>query len=370
MPAATEKQLISIIIPVFNAEPYLEQCLTSIINQTYHNLEIICIDDGSTDKSLAIMQAFAVKDSRIRIIVKSNQGYGATCNRGIDEANGDWIAIVEPDDWIEQGMYADMLDFSRELSCQSDIIKTPYWRIVMPDTPGQAKINCSYKGRIKPSRQPFSIEDAIHLLIHHPSIWSAIYHKKFLEKYDIRFREYPGAGWADNPFLIETLCHASRIAYLDNPYYCYREETPEKTALFAQKNTLLPLARWNEMTDILERLQVTDKGILCAHNRRGFTYLGGILKEVEFFNPELHKEVTHMFTRMDIDLVLSDSEISPSNKLLFAKLLNLPNPHPSIFPYAWSLVKQGCYNLKNVGPVYTWKMSKAHLAKRTARERK
>ena len=370
MLSTPENQLISIIIPVFNAEPYLEQCLGSIITQTYHNLEILCIDDGSTDKSLLIMQAFAANDSRIRIIAKSNQGYGATCNRGLSEANGDWIAVVEPDDWIEQDMYASMLAFASGLSCQPDIIKTPYWRIIMPDTPEQIKINCSYKARVKPSKQPFSIKETPHLLMHHPSIWSAIYHKKFLEKYDIHFREYPGAGWADNPFLVETLCQASRVAYLDTPYYCYREETPEKSASFAQRNTLLPLARWNEMKDVLERLQVTDKGILRAQNRRGFTYLRDILKEVGVFSPELHEEATNMFTRMNIDLVLSDSEISPNNKRLFAKLLNLPNPHPNILPYVWSLFKQGCYSLKNVGLAYTWKMSRAHLAKRITREGK
>ena len=86
--------LVSIIVPIFNAEPYLKQCLYSILAQTYRNLEIICLNDGSTDNSLATMQAYAKQDERIRVIDKQNQGYGATCNRGLSEATGTWISII------------------------------------------------------------------------------------------------------------------------------------------------------------------------------------------------------------------------------------------------------------------------------------
>ncbi|MEG0504949.1 MAG: glycosyltransferase [Raoultibacter sp.] len=206
--------LISVIVPIFNADDYLQQCLDSIENQTYRNLEIICLNDGSTDDSLNIMQTHAVSDSRIKIVDKQNQGYGATCNRGVDEARGSWISIIEPDDWIELNMYATMVSTVESLSKTLDVIKTPYWRIWMPDTPEQRKLNCSYRNRIKPPAQPFTIKDAAHLLTHHPSIWSAIYRTDFLKQYNIRFKEIPGAGWADNPFLVETLCQAKAIAYV------------------------------------------------------------------------------------------------------------------------------------------------------------
>lgn len=107
-----DEQLVSVIVPIYNAEPFLDQCLKSISSQTHKNLEIICLNDGSTDESLSIMQTHAAQDNRMRVIDKPNQGYGATCNRGIEEASGQWIAIVEPDDWIEPGMYADMLAFA------------------------------------------------------------------------------------------------------------------------------------------------------------------------------------------------------------------------------------------------------------------
>ena len=170
----------SVIVPIYNAEPYLDQALESVAGQTYKNLEIICLNDGSTDNSLAIMRAHAARDERIVVIDKHNQGYGATCNRGLDESHGEWISILEPDDWIESGMYSDLLALARMYPEPIDIVKSGYWRIWLPDTPKQRKMNCSYHGRINPPVQPFAIKDAAHLLCHHPSIWSAIYRKQYL----------------------------------------------------------------------------------------------------------------------------------------------------------------------------------------------
>ena len=157
---ALDNPLISVIIPIYNAEQYLGQCLDSVKGQTYRNLEIICLNDGSTDNSLEIMRKHAAQDERIRVIDKRNQGYGASCNRGLDEAHGTYISIVEPDDWLEPRMYEDMLAFANQFEEPIDIIKTAYWRIWLPDTPKQRKLNCSYKDRIHPPAQPFAIKDA------------------------------------------------------------------------------------------------------------------------------------------------------------------------------------------------------------------
>jgi glycosyltransferase involved in cell wall biosynthesis len=358
---------ISVILPIFNAAPYLDQALSSVQEQTFANIEIICLNDGSTDDSLTIMHAHAVEDERIRIIDKENQGYGATCNRGLREARGQYIAIIEPDDWIESHMFEDMLSFAKTFDSFIDIIKTPYWRIWMADTPQQRKLNCSYKNRITPRNQPFTIDDpgAAHLLCHHPSIWSALYRREFLEKQGIDFNEYPGAGWADNPFLIETLCQAEAIIYLDKAYYCYREDTPEKAASFAKRSPLLPIERWNDMKDVLERLNVTDRNIQRAHNSRGFTYLSGVLEEVDLSKDDLDALARRMFARMDENLVLSDPAISPAMKKLFMHYRNIEGSSPTAFPYIGSLLKAGCYNLANTGLSNTAFMVKNYFRKKS-----
>ena len=366
-----DESLVSIIVPIYNAGPYLEQCLDSIVGQTHKDLEIILLNDGSTDDSLTTMRRYAENDGRIKVIDKQNQGYGATCNRGLAEATGTWVSIVEPDDWIEPGMYADMLAFAAKFADEGtplDIVKTPDWRIWMPDTKQQRKLNCSYKNRIHPPKQPFAIADAAHLLCHHPSIWSAIYRKSFLDERNIRFKEIPGAGWADNPFLVETLCQTDRIGYFDTAYYCYREETPEKSKNFAHSNTLLPLERWNDMMDVLERLDITDERILRAHNSRGFTYLSGIIEEVDLTHDDVRETAKHMFERMDADLVFSDNEVSPGMKRLYAGLRGIPCPRINPLPHMKGLVGQGVYNLKNTGVVNTLFATKNYLVKRARRE--
>lgn len=356
--------MISVIVPIYNTESYLRQCLQSIIDQTYTDLEIICINDGSTDNSLSIMQEFAERDSRIRIIDKKNQGYGATCNRGIDEARGEYIALVEPDDWIEQDMYADMMEYGACFTQAIDIIKTAYWRIKDPDTEDEKKLNCPYKGRIMPPQQPFTLKESPELINHHPSIWSALYHASFLREQEIKFKEIPGAGWADNPFLYETLCQARTIAYLDNAYYCYREDTVEKTQSFARSNTFMPLERWNDQAEVLERLAVSDTGILQAHYRRGFKYLNGITEVVGLSYPGIKEAAVQMLRRMDKSIVYNDTRLKPAYKAFYAQLLNLPKPRLNHFPYLAHFAVDGLYSLKNNGISATFSAAKRFLKRR------
>lgn len=347
----SDSATVSVIIPIYNAQPFLEQCLESVCAQTYSNLDIICLNDGSTDSSLSIMKKYASADKRLRVIDKPNQGYGATCNRGLEEAYGEWIAIVEPDDWVEEGMFADMFEFAQHYE-RADIIKTPYWRIVNPDTPQQRKLNCSYKHRVKPKAQPFAVADAPHLLMHHPSIWSALYRAEFLKKKGVRFKEIPGAGWADNPFLVETLCQTDRIVYLDRAYYCYREETEEKSAAFAERNTLVPFERWHDMMDVLDRLGVSDCGVMDAMIRRAFRYLDGV-RRYTGDRADVTDAAKSLFERMDAEQVLQNSGISPDQKRLFARLRGLPEPKTSKIQWMGTLVKEACYATRNAGIGHT-----------------
>lgn len=112
-------QLISIIVPVYNVDEYLEQCLSSLANQTYKNLEIILIDDGSTDKSALICDKWVNKDTRFKVFHIPNAGVSNARNFGLAKANGDYIGFVDSDDWINDDMYENML--LEMLKSQSDI---------------------------------------------------------------------------------------------------------------------------------------------------------------------------------------------------------------------------------------------------------
>lgn len=350
------KPLVSVIMPIYNAEGSLDNALESVEHQTLENIEILAINDGSTDASLQIMIHHAEMDPRIRVIDKPNQGYGASCNRGIDEARGTWIAILEPDDWLKPGMFKDMLDYANGFDEQPiDIVKTPYIRILDSNTENQRAYQCSYYHRIHPRHQPFTIDDpgVVDILRHHPSIWSAIYRKDFLDKKNIRFRPIPGSGWADNPFLIDTLCQADRIVYFDIPYYCYRENTDEEDFNFAMRNPTVPFQRWNDMQDELDRFQVNSDEIQCAHNSRGFTYLSGIIEYIPLSDPKVHDAAVKMVSRMNVRLVLGDPMISPAMKKLFCKLRGLPEPKANYPQYMRSLIGETAYQLRNNGPAFT-----------------
>ena len=109
-----EKELISVIVPIYNTELYLERCIDSIINQTYKNLEIILVDDGSTDRGGEICDAYGKKDSRVKVIHKKNGGAATARNRGLEIAGGEYIGFVDSDDYIAQDMYESLCKYLNE----------------------------------------------------------------------------------------------------------------------------------------------------------------------------------------------------------------------------------------------------------------
>lgn len=120
------KPLISIIVPVYNAEKYLNQCLDSLQNQTYQNMEFVLVDDGSTDGSAAICAAYAEKDSRFRYLHQENGGVSAARNAGIDAASGAYLGFCDSDDWVETDMYETL--YSLIETQQADVAVVSFFR--------------------------------------------------------------------------------------------------------------------------------------------------------------------------------------------------------------------------------------------------
>lgn len=107
-------KLISVVIPVYNVENYLEKCLNSVKNQTYKNLEIILVNDGSTDKSLKICEKFANEDKRFKLINKQNEGVSVARNTGLEKANGEFVVFIDADDWLETTMFEELIVKQKE----------------------------------------------------------------------------------------------------------------------------------------------------------------------------------------------------------------------------------------------------------------
>ena len=119
---------VSIVIPIYNVEQYLRECLESVVNQTLKEIEIICVNDGSTDSSPEILKEYAEKDNRIKVISKPNSGYGHTMNVGIDAAIGEYIGIVESDDYVKLDMYETLYNIAKKNDL--DVVRADFERFV------------------------------------------------------------------------------------------------------------------------------------------------------------------------------------------------------------------------------------------------
>ncbi len=340
---------VTVIVPTYNTGKFLAQCLSTVLDNREARLEVIAVNDGSTDDSPQIMRDFERRDERVRVIDKPNGGYGSGCNRGLAEARGTYVAIAEPDDYVKPGFYDAMWRFARTFEALPDIVKTPYTRVTSPCTPKERLYHCAYTHRLHVDHQPFRISDYPRLLQHHPSIWSAMYRRAFLEEHDIRFMEAPGGGWVDNPFLVETLCQAESIAFLDEEYYCYREDLPGSSSML--KATDLAFRRWNDMTDVLDRLGIDDKGIRMAHTVRGIAYLSGIMEEAGVAGSPAEEQMRNMFERMDPATVLENPNVSNSIKALYCSVRGI-EPAFDKGLYRRALVDEFVYSIHNNGLMF------------------
>lgn len=206
---------VSVIIPVYNVEKYLEQCLDSVVNQTLKDIEIICVNDGSTDSSLEILQGYARKDARIIVVSKPNSGYGATMNIGISNASGEYIGIVESDDFIEPDMYEKL--YTEAKNDDLDLVRCQYFQY---NSKKNEDIVCDNSW--VPQNQIYAPLDLQTPFYQAPAIWSNLFKRSMIENNKIKFLETPGASYQDTSFAFKLYACAKRFKMISNPLLHYR----------------------------------------------------------------------------------------------------------------------------------------------------
>lgn len=209
---------LSVIMPIYNPGDFLIESLGSVLNQTYKNIEIICVNDGATDDSLVRLYEYQAKDQRIKIIDKPNSGYGNTMNHGLRLAKGKYIAILEPDDFIELNMYEDLLGIA--LHNDADVVKSNYFEYT-------TKTNKSQFFEVLEG-MPYGVITSAHdndwIMYMRPCIWSAIYKRSMLVDNHIVFNETPGASYQDTAFAFKVWTVAKRVVFAKNAYLHYRTD--------------------------------------------------------------------------------------------------------------------------------------------------
>ena len=178
-----EKDLISVIVPVYNIEKYLPRCIDSILNQTYKNWEAIFINDGSTDNSLKILEEYKRKNERIKIIDKKNAGSGAARNDGIESSKGKYIAFLDSDDWYEEDflekLYNNLIENNSDVSMCNP-------KMAYDNIEKNSKINTYFFKSIELEKTPREILGILAM----PVVWNKLYKKEIIVKNGIKFPNY------------------------------------------------------------------------------------------------------------------------------------------------------------------------------------
>ena len=218
---------ISVLVPVYNVEKYLEDALQSLLNQTFSDIEIICVNDGSKDNSLTLLKKFENKDSRIKIINKKNGGCGSARNRALDEAKGDYIYFFDPDDYILPNAFEELYKNITNNNSDLVIFKIAWFK-------DNTQINF-----LKPlfdfdnifkdvdfNNFTFTYKDVKSYVLNSGfAPWSKLYRKEFLDRYD-DFRFDLGVAFDDVPFHVKSMLRASKISFAPEFYYYYRYANP------------------------------------------------------------------------------------------------------------------------------------------------
>ena len=212
---------VSVIVAVYNSEKYLRECLDSIIGQALHDIEIICVNDGSTDDSLSVLNEYAAKDSRITIISKENEGLGGASarNLGLEMARGEYIGILDSDDFFEFDMLEKMV--SRAEETVADIVVCGGFEYDSRNG-HRTRVPSILNEKVIPEEAVFSYKDCPKDIfqLSQGMAWNKLYRREFLEKHDIRFQSIKYTD--DAYFTFSYMVLAEKIAVINEPFIYYR----------------------------------------------------------------------------------------------------------------------------------------------------
>ena len=206
---------VSIIVPCYNVEKYLRQCLDSVINQTLKDIEIICINDGSTDSTLDILREYENNDNRIKVISKHNSGYGASMNIALETAKGEYIGIVESDDFVELNMFEKLYNTAKDNDL--DLVRCQYYLYKSSDNSNEL-----FDNSWVPMNKVYCPLDDNTPFMQAPAIWCNLFKREMIFDNSIRFLETPGASYQDTSFAFKLYASAKRFMMISNAFLHYR----------------------------------------------------------------------------------------------------------------------------------------------------
>lgn len=271
---------ISVVIPIFNVEKCLSKCLNSVVEQTYKNIEIICVDDGSTDASGRICDEFAERDSRIIVIHKNNGGVSSARNAGLRVATGDFVSFIDSDDWLELDMYETLVNQLRDHNV--DLVACGYYKEFGADS-------CAMKNEYTISASPMNTSDFLRCVFLRDKyravaayLWVKLLKLEIIRENNLWFREDIEIS-EDSLFFSQYAVLSQQSLYVDKSLYHYVQR--EDSAIHNMTKRLQrmdSLTVYQEIIDLFEAKDL-DKDIV-DYVKRYYVRQGGILLQYSYEN--------------------------------------------------------------------------------------
>lgn len=250
---------VSVLIPCYNVDQYIDECLSSVLSQSLKDIEVICINDGSTDMTKKILYSYAKVDNRIKIIDKQNTGYGDSMNMGLELAIGEYIGIVEGDDFVDGKMFEELYYIAKKEN--TEIAKSCYYEYTKQKT--ILRSNKIAKNVVLSPMKDKSI------FFHTPSIWAAIYKRNWLNQNNIRFLPTPGASYQDTSFFFKCNACCNRFIMTHKAFLYYRRDRIGSSV--KSKNKVFCVCKeWNEIYRFLRK------------NKKRFEFVYGFVLNAQF----------------------------------------------------------------------------------------
>lgn len=292
-----QKIKVSVIMPFLNSITYLKECMDSVINQTLKEIEIICVDAGSTDGTLEILHEYAEKDKRIRIIDSDKKSYGYQINLGLKNAQGEYFGIVESDDVIKEEMYEELYNIADKYKC--DAVKSDFYIFV--DEARQRKF----------TYRPLLYSSELYNKIINPIIdlrafrayginTPGIYNMEFIRKNNIKLNETPGASFQDNGLWFQIFSLAKKIYLYNKPFYMVRRDNPNSSVKNKEKVYCM-CDEYDFIRNFLKTKPDIEKILapICAYFRYG-NYLFTLDRIADEFKLEFCKRFSEDFNKIEV----------------------------------------------------------------------
>jgi len=343
---------VSIVVPICNVEKYLRPCLDSIANQTLKDIEVILVNDGSKDSSGAICDEYVAKDPRFSVIHKPNSGYGSSMNIGFSACTGEYIGIVESDDYADEEMFEDL--YNTAVKNDSDVVKSNfyYYYSAIEDKNEFGEVMppwlCGWT--FCPTKDLKGMEE-VRFWNAKPTIWSAIYKKSFIddiiasnkvdeaimngcvvknqngerviEKTSVIFNETPGASYQDLSFTFKIWANAKRAFCLYAAYLHYRQDNANSSVNNPGK-VYCVCDEYDEMSRYLDENKHLQKLYPLLNRMRFDTYMWNMSRISEEFVPEFAKRMSEDFRAVASKKQLNKLQFEPWKWDQLTKVASLP----------------------------------------------